>query len=93
MQQFFSSRGIFRHAIHVIDGEEGSDKQYEIPFPALARYFHTYFDSGVKNMQLIMDRGTTDKPLPGDCYFIENTKASMVYWFEGGSHVSLTERS
>lgn len=41
-------------------------------------------------MQLIMDKGTTDRPLPGDCHCIENSKASLVYWFETGSHVGFT---
>ncbi|EOO00437.1 putative topoisomerase ii-associated protein pat1 protein [Phaeoacremonium minimum UCRPA7] len=87
VHRFFSPRGMFRYSIHVVDGEEQNDKQYEITFPALARYFHTHFDSGVKYMQLILDKGTTDRPLPGDCHFIENTKSSLVYWFEGGSHL------
>lgn len=93
VHQFFSHRGVFRLAMHVMDGEEGNDKQYEISFAALPRYFHTNFDSGVKNMQLIMDKGTVDKPLPGDCHYIENGKASIVYWFEGGSHVSISRVS
>jgi hypothetical protein len=87
VQRFFSQKGIFRHTVHIREGEEQAEKQYEITYPALARYFHTHFDSGVTNMQLIMDKGTTDRPMPGDCHFIENTKASLVYWFEEGSHV------
>ena len=90
VHRFFSPRGVFRHAIHEEKGEESSDKQYDIPFPALPRYFHAYFDSGVKNMQLIMDKGIMDRPLTGDGHLIENTKASMVYWFETGSHVRIT---
>jgi len=39
-------------------------------------------------MQLVLDKGITDRPLPNDCHFID-TKASLVYWFESGSHVSL----
>lgn len=39
-------------------------------------------------MQLIMDKGTTDRALPNDCHVIENNRASLVYWFDGGSHVS-----
>lgn len=90
VQRFFSQKGIFRHQILVRDGDDqAQEKQYEIAFPALPRYFHTHFDSGVRNMQLIMDKGTTDRALPGDCHVIENNKASLVYWFEGGSHVSL----
>jgi hypothetical protein len=79
---------VFRHTLHISDADETTDKQYEITFPAIARYFHTNFSSGVKNMQLVMNKGTTDRPLPGDCHFIENTQASLVYWFETGSHVS-----
>ena len=87
VQLFFSQKGILRHAILIRDKENHQEKQYEIAYPALARYFHTHFDSGVKTMQLIMEKGTTDRPLPGDCHWIECTKASLVYWFDNGSHV------
>ncbi|KAJ3509078.1 hypothetical protein NM208_g15718 [Fusarium decemcellulare] len=85
--RFFSPNGVFRHSLHITDAEDTTDKQYEIAYPAIARYFHTHFGSGVKNMQLIMDKGVTDRPLPGDCHCIENSKASLVYWFETGSHL------
>lgn len=88
MARFFAPNGVFRHSVHISDAEDTMDKQYEIAYPAIARYFHTHFGSGVKSMQLIMDKGVTDRPLPGDCQFIENSKASLVYWFETGSHVS-----
>jgi hypothetical protein len=35
-----------------------------------------------------MDNGTTDRPAESGRHLIENTKTSMVYWFEDGSHVS-----
>lgn len=85
--QFFSPNGVFRHTLHVSDSEDTPDKQYDISYPAIARYFHTHFSSGVKSMQLILDSGSSDKHLPGDCYCIENPRASFVYWFETGSHV------
>lgn len=88
VSRFFSTNGVFRHTLHIIDADETTDKQYEIAYPAIARYFHTNFSSGVRNMQLVMNKGTTDRPLPADCHFIENTQASLVYWFETGSHVS-----
>ncbi|KAM5382838.1 hypothetical protein ACJZ2D_002229 [Fusarium nematophilum] len=87
VMRFFSPNGVFRHSLHITDTEETTDKQYEIAYPAIARYFHTHFGSGVKNMQLIMDKGVIDRPLPGDCHCIENSKASLVYWFETGSHL------
>lgn len=87
MARFFSPSAVFRHSLRISDVEDMNDKQYEIFYPAIARYFHTHFHSGVKSMQLILDSGVTDRPLPGDCYCIENSKASLVYWFETGSHV------
>ena len=86
MNRFFSANGVFRHSLHISETEDTTDKQYEIAYPAIARYFHTHFSSGVRSMQLIMEKGLSDKPLPGECYCIEN-RASMVYWFDTGSHV------
>lgn len=87
MNTFFAPESVFRHAL--LNDEEPNDRTYEIAFPAIARYFHTHFSSGVRNMQLILDKGTTDRALAHDGYFIENSKASFVYWFETGSHVSV----
>ena len=85
VSRFFSTSGVFRHSIDIVDGEDKTSKQYEIPFSALARYFHTYFESGVKKMQLVMDKGFTERPSDG--FSVENSEASLVQWFEGGAHV------
>lgn len=88
VQQFFSQKGIFRHGMMVRDKDNGpQEKQYEIAYPALARYFHTHFESGVKTMHLIMEKGTTDRPMPGDSHWIECNKASLQYVFESGTQV------
>lgn len=87
VNRFFSPLGVFRHSIHIVDGEEKTNKQYEIPCSALARYFHTYFESGVKKMQFVMDKGFTEKPIQSDRFFVENSKASFVQWFTSGSQV------
>lgn len=78
---------MFRHAFHIVKGDDHAEKQYEITYPALSRYFHTHFTSGVKKIQLNLDKPAIEKPLPQNCFFIENPKASLVYWFEGNSHV------
>ena len=89
VNRFFSQKGVFRFQVHIVDGEE-TDKQYEIAFPALARYFHTYFESGVKSMQFVVDKGTTERPLPDNSHWIENHKSSFVYWFDSGLHLIAT---
>ena len=86
VRAFFSGRGVFRHWVHINEEKEKTDKQYEIAFPALARYFHTYFENGVKTMQFVMDKGTTERPMPNG-FSIENSRSSFVYWFENGLHV------
>jgi hypothetical protein len=83
--RFFSPKGVLRHSVWVVD--DSSNKQYEIAFPALARYFHTHFESGIKNMQMIMEKGT-EKELPNNGHYIESMKSSFVYWFDNGSQVS-----
>ncbi len=88
VSRLFSLNGVFRHSIHIVENDEGPNKQYEIPYAALARYFHTYFESGVKKMQLVMDKAFTEKPLMNDRFCLENPKASLVQWFDGGAHVS-----
>jgi hypothetical protein len=94
VKQFFSQKGVLKHSFLIRDGEDQAhQKHYEIAYPAIARYFHTHFDSGVKSMQLVMDKGTTDRTLPNECHMVMNDKASLVYWFEGGSHVSRLLRS
>ncbi|OTA90065.1 hypothetical protein M434DRAFT_78503 [Hypoxylon sp. CO27-5] len=91
--QFFSPRGVFRLSLFYVGtdptNEEHADKQHEITQPALARYFHTHFESGVRRINLTFEKGITDRPLPNGCHFIENQKASLTYWFDN-SHVVAT---
>lgn len=85
VQRFFSaSKGVFRHSVWIVD--ETSNKQYEIPYPALARYFYTHFESGVRNIQMIIERAN-EKDLPNNGHYVESIKASFVYWFENNSQV------
>jgi hypothetical protein len=86
---FFSQRGVFRFGVKD-NGKDEEDKQYEITYPAMARFFHTHFDSGVRTMHFILEKGTMDRSLPNDCHSIENPKAKFMYCFEDGSHVSLS---
>lgn len=88
VDRFFSPKGVLRHSVWL--AEENTGKQYEITFPALARYFHTHFESGIKNMQMIMEKGS-EKELPNNGHYIENQKSSFVYWFDNGSQVSFLD--
>lgn len=87
VSQFFSPKGVLRHSVWLVD--ETSNKQYEITFPALARYFHTHFESGIKKMQMIMERGSERELHNG--HYISCEKSSFVYWFDNGSQASPNE--
>jgi LIM-domain binding protein len=84
VDRFFSPKGVLRHSIWF--ATENTGKQYEITFPALARYFHTHFESGITSMQMIMEKGV-EKELPNNGHYVESQKSSFVYWFDTGSQV------
>lgn len=88
VEKFFAPTGVLRHSVWIAEekGSSGSDKQYEIATPALARYFHTHFESGIKSMQLVLEKGT-ERDLPNG-HYVESSKSSFVYWFDNGSQVS-----
>jgi LIM-domain binding protein len=89
VETFFSIRGVLRHSVWDIDGN--TTKQYEVTFPALARYFFTHFESGIVNMQMIIEKAK-EKELPNNCHYIESQKSSFIYWFDNGSQVCCLSR-
>lgn len=89
VETFFSIRGVLRHSVWDID--ENTTKQYEVTFPALARYFFTHFESGITNMQMITEKAK-EKELPNNCHYIESQKSSFIYWFDNGSQVCCLSR-
>lgn len=87
VEKFFSIKGVLRQTLWDADGAAGN-KEFEITFPALARYFHTHFESGIHTIQLITEKGT-EKDLPNGGYFVECAKSSFVYWFDNSAQVSV----
>lgn len=84
MSEYFSPSGVFRHVLWMVD--EAKNKQFEISYPAIARYFNTHFDSGVTNMQLIV-QAAVEKDLPNQTTHISSEKSSFIYWFENRSQL------
>lgn len=91
VRQFFSPTGVFQLSLFIIDNsnsEESTEKPYEIHVPALPRFFHAHFQSGVKKLQLNLGNGTRDRGI-GATHVVENENASFTYWYES-SHVVWT---
>jgi hypothetical protein len=85
VQQFFSPTGILRHGVCKQEGEEA--KIYDVPFSIIWLYFDAHFRGGITNVQLVLDRGMTDRALQHDSHLIENSRATFIYWFGKRSHV------
>ncbi len=85
VETFFAPKGVMCHTIPSDDLKTKS-KQFEITFPALARYFHTHFESGVTEMQMIVERGV-ESQFGQNMWHVQSEKTSFVYWFENGSQV------
>lgn len=88
VDRFFSPKGVLHHKVwYTEDGAGGgaSEKQYEMVYPALARYFYSHFESGIKNWQLITEGGS-EKELPTG-HYVQCQKSSFVYWFHNGLQV------
>lgn len=88
VHQFFSPTGVLRHTVWVED-DAPSNKQYEITFPALPRYYHTHFESGIRSMQMIMEKAR-EMEWPNNGHYVESPKTSFVQWFDTGAQVSIS---
>ncbi|KAI9824579.1 MAG: hypothetical protein M1832_001668 [Thelocarpon impressellum] len=84
VDKFFSHAGVSRQQLW--HSSDHSSKQYEISTPALPRYYCTHFESGVRNIQMILENAR-EKELPNNCHHVESPKASFIYWFENGTQV------
>lgn len=62
-------------------------KQFEITTQVLARYYFTLFESGIRNVQIILEN-TRETVLPNQGHIVDSPKTSFIYWFENGCHVS-----
>ncbi|OLL24688.1 Adhesion defective protein 1, partial [Neolecta irregularis DAH-3] len=61
---------------------------FEIPSGILPRYFLMNHESGIRQMQLLLD-GPRDFMLPTGMLLVECPRASIIYWFENGIQVTV----
>jgi hypothetical protein len=85
VDRFFSPRGVLMQQLW--SPSEGT-KQYEIATPALPRYYHTMYHSGVKTVQLVLGNAR-EKDIPESGSVVESLHSNFIYWFENGWQVSL----
>ncbi|KAL9591635.1 MAG: hypothetical protein Q9179_007525 [Wetmoreana sp. 5 TL-2023] len=83
VERFFSHTGVIRQQLYY-PMDQSATKQYEIsPTPTLARYYWTHFNSGVQNIQMILER-FRELDLPNGGHSITSEKTSFIYWLANG---------
>ncbi|KAH0060702.1 hypothetical protein KCU96_g20707, partial [Aureobasidium melanogenum] len=78
VNQFWTPDG--RLVQHVLDNTNSSTKQFMISASSLARYYWTWFDSGVQNIQLQLE-GVREIPAPNNAHWVTCTRARYIFWF------------
>ncbi|KAL8666413.1 MAG: hypothetical protein Q9202_001436 [Teloschistes flavicans] len=86
--KFFSHIGVIRQQVYY--SSDQSTKTYEIsPTPTLARYYWTHFNSGVQNIQMILEKARV-LDLPNGGHAINSEKTSFVYWLADGHQLVMS---
>ncbi|RPB01006.1 hypothetical protein L873DRAFT_1827374 [Choiromyces venosus 120613-1] len=84
VQEFYSQSGVMRQLLWHNNTRE--TKQFEVTTQVLARYYFTLFESGVQNIQIVLEN-VREKELANQCHIVECPKTSFIYWFENGFHL------
>lgn len=85
VMDFYSPTGVMRQGL--VHSQKNETKQFEITTHLLARYYHTLFQSGIKNVQMFVEQ-PREKQM-GQGTIVDCGKTSFIYWFENECHVSL----
>lgn len=82
VEKYFSHAGIIRQQLYY--SSDQSTKTYEIsPTPTLARYYWTQFNSGVENIQMIVEQ-PSEKNLANGGHSVSSDKTSFIFWLNNG---------
>jgi hypothetical protein len=85
VNEFYSPTGVMR--LGLVHNQKNEMKQFEITTNLLARYYFTLFESGIRNVQVIVE-APRDKTVNNGTIIIECVKTSFIYWFDNDCHVS-----
>lgn len=83
--EYFTELGGLKYTAH--DSMTKEQKVYEVPNPVLPRYYHTLFQGGIRRVQLIPEN-PREVVMSQGVHVIDCTRATMIYWYANGTHVS-----
>ncbi|EXJ89477.1 hypothetical protein A1O3_02544 [Capronia epimyces CBS 606.96] len=85
--RYFSPFGSIRQQL--FSNKNGVDKSFQLQYPSLARYYHTHFASGVKQL-LLQSYDHNQNKLPNGGVHIWSSNASLTYIFGNDIRVTTT---
>ena len=85
VSQFFSPFGSLRQQF--FSNRSGGDKSFQLQFPSLARYYHSYFAAGVRQILLHSFEHSQTKTANGGVHITSNN-ASLTYVFDNDLRVT-----
>lgn len=84
---YFAETGSMRQQL--FSNKNGVDKSFQLQFPSLARFYHSHFASGVKQI-LLQSYDHNQNKLPNGGVHIWSTNASLTYVFANDLRVTTT---
>ncbi|ODQ56339.1 hypothetical protein SAICODRAFT_28550 [Saitoella complicata NRRL Y-17804] len=87
ISEYYADNGVMRYTLFNTLHRES--KQFEISTAVLPRYYCTTYESGVKRIQLILE-DPSEHSTNNNGYYVECSRASIVYWFATGCQVVAT---
>jgi len=75
----------------LVHNQKNEMKQFEITTNLLARYYFTLFESGIRNVQMLVEQPREKGIHQGT--LVDCAKTSFIYWFDNDCHVSWALRS
>lgn len=85
--RYFSPFGSLRQQF--FSNKSGGDKSFQLQYPSLARYYHSYFASGVKQI-FLQSYDHNQNKLPNGGVHIWSSNASLTYVFGNDIRVTTT---
>lgn len=85
--RYFSQFGSMRQQL--FSNKNGIDKSFQLQFPSLARYYHSHFAAGVRQI-LLQSYDHNQGKLPNGGVHIWSTNASLTYVFANDIRVTTT---
>lgn len=79
---------MFKLTVRESNDAAAKSKQFAVGYASLARYYTTHFESGVDNIQLILDGANEVELAAGNGHLVNIQRAKFIYWFRDGTQVS-----